>query len=152
MIQRIQSLYLLLTTIASALFLTGDILKVINTTAYNVSVKFSGIYRSDDGTLTKRFLLIAIISVLVPVISGITIFLFKNRKLQGRLILINLILEIALIAAIVFVTIPLTGNPSAQILPGFRVILPVLCLILLILGYRGIKKDDELVKSYDRLR
>jgi hypothetical protein len=137
---------------ASTLFLTGDILKVINTAGYNVSVKFTGIYRSSDATLTKGFLLIAIISVLVPVIAVITIFLFKNRKLQVRLTLINLILEIALIAAIVFVTIPLTGNHSAQILPGFRVILPVLCLILLILGYRGIKKDDELVKSYDRLR
>jgi len=29
---------------------------------------------------------------------------------------------------------------------------PVIQLILVALAYRGIKKDDDLVKSYDRLR
>jgi hypothetical protein len=36
--------------------------------------------------------------------------------------------------------------------PGFRMAIPLLQLIFSVLAWRGIKKDDDLVKSYDRLR
>lgn len=41
---------------------------------------------------------------------------------------------------------------DAEIVPGFKIALPVIILILNILTYRGIRHDDRLVKSYDRLR
>jgi hypothetical protein len=41
---------------------------------------------------------------------------------------------------------------SAILEPGYRIIMPLLSLIFLVLAYLGVKKDDELVKSYDRLR
>lgn len=34
----------------------------------------------------------------------------------------------------------------------FGIVIPFVALILNILGYRGIKKDEELVRSADRLR
>jgi hypothetical protein len=41
---------------------------------------------------------------------------------------------------------------STEIVPGIKMALPFLMLISMILAYKGIKKDDDLVKGYDRLR
>ena len=43
------------------------------------------------------------------------------------------------------------GESNVMVL-NFRIVIPVVNLILLLLASRGIKKDDDLVKSYDRLR
>jgi hypothetical protein len=43
-------------------------------------------------------------------------------------------------------------NFNAKIVPGMTLILYPVMLICAVLAYRGIKKDDNLVKSYDRLR
>jgi hypothetical protein len=40
----------------------------------------------------------------------------------------------------------------ASLIPGFKVAIPVVILVLSVLAYNGIKKDDNLIKSYDRLR
>jgi hypothetical protein len=41
---------------------------------------------------------------------------------------------------------------DATLVPGIKMSLPFLQLILSVLAFKGIKKDDKLVKSYDRLR
>jgi hypothetical protein len=44
------------------------------------------------------------------------------------------------------------SNYEAVFTPGLKMVLPVILLILSMLAYRGIRKDELLVKSYDRLR
>jgi hypothetical protein len=66
------------------------------------------------------------------------------------LLLIFLIL--ALIAAIVYFSLDISGKYNASLIPGIKLVLPVLMLVLSALAYRGIRNDDALVKSYDRLR
>jgi len=155
MIQRIQSLYLLLTTIASSLFLTGGYLSLANSSGYEAMVRFSGVYvvSSGGGYGTVMHLFpVPVISMLVPVVAAITILLFKNRKLQKLITLLNIFLELILIISTVILLMPIVENNSAILKPGYRIILPFLSLAFLILAYIAIKKDDELVKSYDRLR
>jgi hypothetical protein len=41
---------------------------------------------------------------------------------------------------------------DSDIVWSFWMLLPVLIPVSLFLAYRGIKKDEDLVKSYDRLR
>ena len=41
---------------------------------------------------------------------------------------------------------------GSSITPKFALILPIINIVLLILAYKGIKADDDLVKSADRLR
>jgi hypothetical protein len=155
MIQRIQSLYLLLTTIASSLFLTGGYLSLVNSSGYEAIVRFSGVYVVSSGggygTVIHLFP-VPVISVLVPVIAAVTILLFKNRKLQKQITLLNIFLELILIISAVILLMPVVENNSAILKPGYRIILPLLSLAFLVMAYIGIKKDDKLVKSYDRIR
>jgi hypothetical protein len=51
-----------------------------------------------------------------------------------------------------YVSFRIVSKFDARLIPGFKIILPIVILVLSILAFRGIKKDDQLVKSYDRLR
>jgi hypothetical protein len=144
MIQRIQSLYLL---IASALGF--------------VSLFFNlGSQRIDGGLTLTPFnghdILCgandsnALYGITVIVIAGIitlSIFLFKNRLLQIKIckVLIFLIaINIALFA--------LSFSSIKNLKPGFSAFVPPIQLILVFLALRAIKKDEEKVRSVDRLR
>jgi len=156
MIQRIQSLFLLLTIIASSLFLTGGYLDLVNSTSgYEAVARFSGIYMVSSGSgniLASHLFPVPVISVLVPAVAAVAILLYKNRKLQKKIILFDIFLELILIISGFILIIPVVQHNSAILKPGYRIIMPLLSLVFLVLAYLGVKKDDELVKSYDRLR
>jgi hypothetical protein len=155
MIQRIQSLYLLLTTLLSGLFLKGNFLKLIDTEGSGIIVNFTGIYKAsgDKGfDLIEKLLPLSIIFILIPVISVLAIFLYKNRKLQLKITLILIIVSILLIAISTYYGISIINSYHASFVPGIKMLIPFLILVFAILAYTGIKKDEALVKSYDRLR
>jgi hypothetical protein len=155
MIQRVQSLYLLLTTLLSGLFLKGNFLKFINTEGSGTIVNFTGIYKAtgDKGfDLIEKLLPLSIMFVLIPVISVVAIFLYKNRKLQLKITLILIIISISLIVISAYYGISLMNSYHASFVPGIKMFTPFLILVFAILAYRGIKKDEALVKSYDRIR
>ena len=89
--------------------------------------------------------------MLSAIVSFVTIFLFKNRKLQfvvGRLvILINLFL----LGLLIYVSLTLPGEASISE-KGIGMFLPILVILLIVLANKAIKKDEDLVKSVDRLR
>jgi len=155
MIQRIQSVYLSLITILSLLLLNGSILAFSEKTGSLIKVTFIGVFRDNAGQgleLIEKLLPLSVLIILIPVISLITIFIYKNRKVQLRLSLFLIILISVFVIALVHVTMSVISKFEASIIPGFKMILPVLILIISILAYRGIRNDDRLVKSYDRLR
>jgi len=90
--------------------------------------------------------------LLIPLVSFITIFIFKNRKLQMKITegLIGLIIIMIIVLAVC--SFYMIRNYNAVFSPGIDLILPVLMLICAFLAYRGIRKDEELVRSFDRLR
>jgi hypothetical protein len=85
------------------------------------------------------------------ILSILTVFLFKDRKLQfviGRVIvLINLFLLVLLI----YLSLTLSGETSVSE-KGIGMFLPILVILLIVLANKAIKKDEDLVKSADRLR
>ena len=93
MIQRIQSVYLFLTTLMSLLFLNGNILRFINNSGSAINIALSGIVSNSGGQgleVVESVWPLTIITILVAAISLITIFLYRNRKQQ--LILTKLLL------------------------------------------------------------
>ncbi|MDP3002094.1 MAG: DUF4293 domain-containing protein [Bacteroidales bacterium] len=155
MIQRLQSLYLLLTTLLSLLFLNGSFLNFINKSGSVIKVTFNGIVRDTGGQgfeLIEKLLPVSAFIILIPVFSLVTIFIFKNRKLQLWLASLVIILIVGFIFVTIFYSWFVITEYGAEIVPGFKMVIPVLILIFAILAYRGIRKDDRLIKSYDRLR
>ena len=138
MIQRIQSVYLLLTTLFSVLFLSMKMFVFWNKAVIVGSVEV--------------IMPLAILLILIAAISIITIFLFKNRKLQLKLSMVLLVLSIILLLSVAIYAFILSEKYNAHLQFRINLIFPVMVLIFSILAYRRIKKDEELVKSYDRLR
>jgi hypothetical protein len=155
MIQRIQSLFLLMTTILSFLFLKGAILRFSNDSGSAISVTFSGILKFTEGQnyeLIEKALPLSVLIILIPVISLFALFCYKNRKLQLSLTISAIVLTAVLILTTGYCIWHVSSLYGVNLVPGFRLILPLLMLVFLVLAYRGIRKDDQLVKSYDRLR
>lgn len=155
MIQRIQTVYLLLTTIFSGLFLNGNILRFINTSGTQLFLKLTGIYSTPSGqpdVLIKQAIPFSAVGILIPLCSIVTIFLFRNRKLQLKFSLALIVLLVALI--LILTAYSVYVNKVFYVLPatGIKAVLPLLSLFTAIMAYRGIRKDIMLVSSYDRLR
>lgn len=154
MIQRIQSLYLLLTTLLAVLFLSGEIV-ALNEGINEFSLRFSGINKSvgaSDLVFVEKLIPLSVLMMAVPLVSLIIIFLYKNRKLQMKFTLLLILLIIIQISVVAYYSryISITYNATLEL--GIKLVIPVLMILFSILAYRGIRKDEDLVKSYDRLR
>jgi hypothetical protein len=146
MIQRIQSLYLLFAAIAGAATWYFNIWKATlsdNTVAYfNAQSSY----------------LVFVLYMLIVLLAVVTIFLFKNRKLQFRLTVLNIFLSAGAITLQYFKVLDFANAlqtagktiSSSTYLPA--AFLPVLILVFLFMAARGIYKDQRLIKSLDRLR
>jgi hypothetical protein len=142
MIQRIQSVWLLV----AGLLAVGT----FELSFYKASMKDSTTQLLYAHTST---ILVYMAAAVLALICFGTIFLFKNRPLQSRLCLLGIVLSIALLILEdhqVDVTEALANYSTGAWRPGIA--LPILVIVALILAMRGIRKDQKLVKSLDRLR
>tara|TARA_B100000795_G_C22802091_1_gene442507 strand:+ start:938 stop:1339 length:402 start_codon:yes stop_codon:yes gene_type:complete len=133
MIQRIQSIYLLLVTIAMALV-------SFKVPVWTLNEKLT--FAQDD---TKMFIL----TIAASLFSVAAIFIFNNRKLQMKFIRMA-IMVIAVIA--VRLGLLFGSNEFDFTLNYNSVALLSFAFLALVMAYRGVKKDDDLVRSADRIR
>lgn len=139
MIQRLQTVYMLLAVVIISLMFFLPISNAPRTQ--------TGPFVDGDLDLYDNISLLS--SVLVVMISGIAnIFLYKNRKTQMLISVISSLLSIETFSLALIYTF--TAAASACLSIGF--IFPLISFIFFLLSYRGIKKDDDLVKSSNRLR
>jgi glucan phosphoethanolaminetransferase (alkaline phosphatase superfamily) len=139
----------------SLLFLKGGFLAFAEKSGSVIKVSITGIIRDtgiQDYQLLERLIWLTIICILIPVFSAVSIFLFKKRNVQIWLVSVLIILNVILILFLTFYAYVIITKYNAIISPGIKMAVPVLQLIFSILAFRGIKKDDNLVKSYERLR
>jgi len=138
MIQRQQSLWLLLAAVASFLsfkfpFYTGNILE-------NNMSRFEEL----EGGSNFFLLIVTGISILISVIA---IFMYKDRKTQLKLAIGGIILSIIMLV-LYFVEIKKFEKGNFALTAIFVLAI----LIGYIMAARGIWKDEKLVKSLDKLR
>ncbi len=150
MIQRIQTIYLFIGGLLSIALLFSGIFVVSDGT----DAAFIGAFGIQEGTLEFEVpfaLPILILAILTAALQLYAIFLFKNRKLQRVLTLLSAVLIAVLIGWIGYMYYDLL-QLELRINPLSGAVHPVLILFANILALRGINKDEDLVKSVDRLR
>ncbi len=155
MIQRIQTLYLILTSILPLLFLKLKFFEFTTGDGEEYYLGFKGLYAPGVDhilSVTRQFWPLALLILLIPALALVTIILFRNRKLQMRLSIVIMILSAGLVAMVVFYSISIIKEFHAKLIPGIMMVAPLLVLIFSFLAWRGIAKDEKLVRSYDRLR
>jgi hypothetical protein len=65
---------------------------------------------------------------------------------------LNIVLNLILLGLFVYHSLNLSGETAAVSEKGIGMFLPVLAVVFLVLANKAIKKDEDLVKSVDRLR
>lgn len=150
MIQRIQTLYLLLVVVL------GTLLCVFSPVQFLLpeGTEYVSLHAMDKWPM-------AVMTMAVPVLALVTIFLFKRRLLQARLNIMNVILCLGYYALLALYT--------AYVVKGYEMIggasmvgadwylnvwagIPLVNVVLLMMATRRILKDEALVRAADRLR
>ena len=136
MIQRIQTLYLIVVILLGA-----------------VVPFFVNLWSDAMGNeiFAENEVFVSIAFYAVAVLGLFTIFLFKKRKNQFVLNRLNMILNLFLLGFFVYRSLVLSGETNVSE-KGIGMLLPIISIVFLVLANRAIKKDEDLVKSVDRLR
>jgi len=136
MIQRIQSLWLLLAATAAFAGLKFSF--------YSGTKPTDPLLKELNGTET---ILLMITGIAVGILALVTIFLFKKRILQFRLCLLGILLELV---CIYLYYREVTGFTQGTY--SLTSILQPVIVLSFILAAMGIRKDSKMVKNSDRLR
>lgn len=146
MIQRIQTIWLLLASILSFVSLQTSFFSGIKQLTIDAAVQPEASYARLTG-MSNWILLVA--TVLMALLALISIFLYNNRRIQMRVVLAGLLLSVGLIF--------LYYRESLRFLPGqgtldLTALVVMVIPFLFFLAIRGIYKDEYLVKSVNRIR
>lgn len=151
MIQRIQTLFLLAVTVLSGLLLTGDLVNLKAGSGTLFSLGFPGL-ADNEGELLQRLWPMTVLLALVPMLAIVAVFLYKKRSIQMRLTMLVLLLSVGTIILGAFYILMFDRKIDVTVVWKVRAVFPLVSAILAWLAYRGIMKDDLIVRSYDRLR
>ena|ERR1700744_4758980 len=155
MLQRVQSIYLLLASLALFALFLFPLVHNVYVDGKPVSVAVTGVYQDVNGqhTHTQFFAGLTIATAIIALIPLVIIFLYKNRKQQialcysAVLVIVGYSFWLAQEAKAVLGNIQLDTHSW-----GIGMFLSSLSLLLILLAIRNIKADEKLVKSADRLR
>lgn len=148
MLQRIQSIYLLLAAISMAVAAFCPIMNLID----NCMLYPCGIIKVEE-LIKPTWGIISIVG-LSALLSFITIFLYKKRKKQISCIYVNILIILFYYITTLVYLLSYYNNIGFEAIQSFSYggILPILALIFLVLAKIAIGKDEKLVKSLDRIR
>jgi hypothetical protein len=138
MIQRIQTVYLILTFLV-----TGVLLFFMPLWTLNTGKPF---YFMQD----QFYTILLGLSTMLTIVSIIS---YKKRQNQFVMNRLNIILNLILLGLFVYRSLNLSGETANAVSEkGIGMFLPIVAIVLLVLANKAIKKDEDLVKSVDRLR
>lgn len=151
MIQRKQSVFLLLAVIFSIACLSLPIGFYspqgmgLDDTMMNLWI------RHGNGVVDFTTCPLFVVLLLSSVISVLTIFAYKNRRLQAMLCNIIMLLNVGwYIAYAVFATMKVPETMTFR--PAMAAVFPLIAVILTFMARKGVIADEKLVRAADRIR
>lgn len=155
MIQRIQSLYLIIACIAGILLMFFPFAKYFVGPGTFYEFRLTGMRlitpEAENVTMIPVFMLSILIILIVLIL--VSIFMYKNRVTQMRVIAVSFLLNAVLIGTLFYFTDKFGGDFSTT--PNYKnigTLLPVLMLVMLLLANKAIKKDEIKMRKSSRIR
>ncbi|MBD5191894.1 MAG: DUF4293 domain-containing protein [Bacteroidales bacterium] len=136
-IQRIQTVYLIITIILIGMFCTSSLGSLT-------------VEESITQIMVKDYPVLLIVGIATAVLLLINIFLFKNLRLQKRVTLISMLLMATLCVSALFIIYG--AVPGAQMLWVGGVLILIGAMLFALLAYNGMKKDEKKLRDSDRIR
>lgn len=164
MLQRVQTLFLLGTVLLCLALmylpiyeLAKDPTSVDVSPPASVPMSTDAPIVSDSQVPNKQFTIfssaiLALINGAVGVLALLGIFLFKKRNLQIRVANLALLLNCILLGLVFFSADAVSSTTNAKVHYLYGSYFPIIGIVFLFLAVRFIKRDEELVRSADRLR
>lgn len=142
MIQRIQSIYLLLVAILSAgLIFVFNLWKLAEVKVFALDLF------SEESIMSK---LVPVLFLASAALALYTIFAFKDRKKQFVLSRLIILINLFLLGVLIYLSLNLPGEVTSE--KGIGMFIPTVAILFSVMANKAIKKDEDLVKSVDRLR
>ena len=154
MIQRIQTVYLAIAAFLLVLLFSNPISQIILSEKLYLTLWHHEISAASDELFASvsTWPITFLLSVIV-VIEIVTIFLYKRRLVQIRLCVFNLLLMFGLVGLIYYFTkYTITSTEGMKSVFLWPIVCPMIAIILNYLALKAIQKDENLVRSYDRIR
>ena len=154
MIQRIQTIYLLIAVILMAIMLFAPFADIFSSQGNELFVFHSnGLFVGDSNKMVIPTWPISILIAGILVLLITAIGLFKKRRLQARICIYTILLLVGLAGLIFYyLSVVFKGAELADYSFRLPVIFPIVSIILIYLAFRGIRKDEALIRSIDKIR
>lgn len=151
MIQRKQTVFLFFAIVFCIVSLLMPIAQwTPNNNMDMANVLFNLYIKDGNGTLNFANAGLFALNSLSILLSLVGIFMYKNRKKQAKLCTIN---QLSLVIWYGYMAVLYWGyDPKYTFKPTFYIAFPLVALIFVFMAYKGIKADERLVKSLDRIR
>ncbi|SHE98546.1 protein of unknown function [Mariniphaga anaerophila] len=147
MIQRIQTIYVFLAAVLTALLLKLDFAELaVNGELFVFNAK--GII-SGEQVLFNGLPILGFIG-LITLLHLVVIFLFKKRIVQIRILSFTIILLLGLVGVMFYFLY--AAFEGAEVVFKVPMVFPVIAVILDYLAIRSIGKDEALIRSLNRIR
>ncbi len=151
MIQRIQSVYLLVAAIL-ALVSNAFSVGIFQSSAQIVKMYYCHLTATPDMSELINVMPLTFFTFAVAILSLYVLVSYKNRTKQIKINKVNIFVNILWIATYLYYYSQIVNLCNLSGKPTIFAVIPVITIVLLILAWRAIKKDDNLVKSVDRIR
>jgi hypothetical protein len=154
MIQRIQTIYLLIATLIIGTLFYVPYAEISNGMGAIYCFDAKGFYpeSAPNAGLIMTSMPIVVLCAISVLFILVTIFQFKNLARQATFSRINILILIILLGLISYdvwkCTKLITGSYSMKIALAF----PLIAMVLIYMALKAIKKDEQLLKSINRIR
>lgn len=150
--QRIQTVYMAVVVILFGVMLSSPLIDFTGAGASYV-LNYAGIVSTKDLTVVlQNTVFLTVIEVIIALVALVSLFLYKKRILQIRLCIINIVLMLGYYALLfLYVYIAVTAN-KLDYKVNISLVFPLVSAILTYLAVRAIGRDEELVRSLNRVR
>ncbi len=156
MLQRIQTIYLLIAILCNALMMFIPLFS-FSIQEINYTITACIIKETANGQIQKNISSFWILIPLILSIFSMTIAMFSYHNRMKQIKLCKLIMAFQPVIIILAISWLLSSFPiemaeMIQKTKPLSLIFPVVSMVWIYLAIKQIKKDDELVKSIDRIR
>lgn len=152
MLQRSQTLFLLGVFILSLFLLAGSITR-FTLDGSEFILKHSGLFDADGNKLGVVTWPLSVLFIFVTVLTFLNIFFYRHRMRQMRIAIFLILLNAGIVGLMFFYTFVSRNQlEGALVLHQWRFIIPPVNMVFLYFAFRRIRRDELLVKAFDRIR
>ncbi len=147
-IQRIQSVYLLIAVILMVVF---AFFPALSFELVDKTVLYGALESGRAGNMHINPLLLTLV-ILISCLACVDIFLYKNLQRQMTVCFVDIIIGLAMLAAIGIQAFVIGNREGWVVTWQWYVLLPVFSIIFLMMAHKAMSNDKKKLRDADRLR